>query len=51
MDASYKTYVCSLLDPWPYTLEEGKSFGQSVTLTVSGKPRDQGQRALPLVQP
>src|SRR5215831_3644672 len=38
MDASYKTYVCSLLDPWPYTLEEGKSFGQSVTLTVSGKP-------------
>jgi D-apionolactonase len=38
MDASYKTYVCSLLDPWPYTLEKGKSFSQSVTLTVSGKP-------------
>jgi len=31
MDASYKTYVCSLLDPWPYTLEKGKSFSQSVT--------------------
>jgi hypothetical protein len=38
MDASYKTYVCSLLDPWPYTLERGKSFSQSITLTVSGKP-------------
>jgi hypothetical protein len=38
MDASYKTYVCSLLDPWPYTLEKGKSFSQSVTLTVAGKP-------------
>jgi hypothetical protein len=38
MDASYKTYVCSLLDPWPYTLEKGKNFGQSITLTVSGKP-------------
>src|SRR5215469_1119715 len=38
MDASYKTYVCSLLDPWPYTLAKGKSFSQSVTLTVSGKP-------------
>ena len=37
MDASYKTYVCSLLDPWPYTLEKGKSFSQSVTLSVSGK--------------
>ena len=38
MDASYKTYVCSLLDPWPYTLERGKSFSQSVTLMVSGRP-------------
>lgn len=38
MDASYKTYVCSLLDPWPYTLVKGKSFSQSVTLTVAGKP-------------
>jgi len=37
MDASYKTYVCSLLDPWPYTLEKGKSFSQSVTLSVAGK--------------
>jgi len=38
MDASYKTYVCSLLDPWPYTLKKGESFSQSVTLAVSGKP-------------
>src|SRR6516162_201206 len=35
MDASYKTYVCSLLDPWPYTLEKDKSFSQSITLTLS----------------
>src|SRR6266481_2072959 len=38
MDASIRTYVCSLLDPWPYTLEKGKSFSQSVTLTFAGKP-------------
>src|SRR5262249_35400412 len=46
MDASYKTYVCSLLDPWPYTLEKGKSFNQSITLTVSGKaPRSKPARS------
>src|SRR3984893_1207552 len=46
MDASYKTYVCSLLDPWPYTLEKGKSFSQSVTLTVSGKlPKSRPSRS------
>ncbi|MEP7174538.1 MAG: hypothetical protein ABI705_13695, partial [Aestuariivirga sp.] len=38
MDASYKTYVCSLLDPWPYTLKKGEVFTQSVTLTIAGKP-------------
>ncbi|HLF21899.1 MAG TPA: hypothetical protein VI582_05310, partial [Aestuariivirga sp.] len=38
MDASYKTYVCSLRDPWPYTLAKGKPFAQTITLTVSGKP-------------
>ncbi len=38
MDASYKTYVCSLLDPWPYTLKKGESFTQSITLTIAGKP-------------
>ena len=38
MDASYKTYVCSLLDPWPYTLPKNKTFAQSVTLQISGKP-------------
>lgn len=38
MDASYKTYVCSLLDPWPYTLEKGQPFKQSITMTLSGKP-------------
>jgi hypothetical protein len=38
MDASYKTYVCSLLDPWPYTLKKGEAFTQSITLTIEGKP-------------
>jgi D-apionolactonase len=38
MDASYKTYVCSLLDPWPYTLKKGEAFTQSVTVTINGKP-------------
>ncbi len=38
MDASYKTYVCSLRDPWPYTLAKGKPFTQTITLTVSGQP-------------
>ena len=38
MDASYKTYVCSLLDPWPYALKKGEPFTQSVTLRIEGKP-------------
>ena len=38
MDASYKTYVCSLLDPWPYSLKKGEAFEQSITVTVEGKP-------------
>jgi D-apionolactonase len=36
-DASFKTYVCSLLDPWPYTLKAGETFEQSVTLTIKGE--------------
>jgi hypothetical protein len=39
MDASFKTYVCSLLDPWPYTLKKGESFTQKITLSFQGKPR------------
>lgn len=38
MDASYKTYVCSLLDPWPYTLKKAEAFTQSITLTIAGQP-------------
>ena len=38
MDASYKTYVCSLLDPWPYTLKKGEPFTQSITVSIEGKP-------------
>jgi hypothetical protein len=39
MDASYKTYVCSLLDPWPYTLKKGEAFDQSVTVTIEGNAK------------
>jgi hypothetical protein len=39
MDASYKTYVCSLLDPWPYRLKKGENFTQTITLTIEGKPK------------
>lgn len=33
-DASYKTYVGSLLDPWPYTVPAGRPFRQSVEVVV-----------------
>jgi hypothetical protein len=51
MDASYKTYVCSLLDPWPYTLPKNKTFKQSVTLHIAGKPtRAAAKRGSSVVQ-
>jgi len=45
MDASYKTYVCSLLDPWPYTLKKGEAFDQSITVTIEGKPKQKIAKA------
>ncbi len=36
MDASYKTYAGSLLDPWPYTLKRGQPFRQRITLSFAG---------------
>lgn len=36
-DASYKTYVGSLLDPWPYRLDTGARVVQSVTLRFEGQ--------------
>ena len=33
-DASFKTYVGSLLDPWPYTVPACTSFRQTVTLAL-----------------
>lgn len=45
MDASYKTYVCSLLDPWPYTLKASESFTQAITVTMEGKPKDKQGRS------
>jgi D-apionolactonase len=34
-DASFKTYVGSLLDPWPYDLPEGRRLRQSVQVSVT----------------
>ncbi len=45
MDASYKTYVCSLLDPWPYTLQSAATFEQSITVTMEGKPKVRAAKA------
>lgn len=45
MDASYKTYVCSLLDPWPYTLKKGEAFEQTITVTIEGKPKVKAAKA------
>ena len=36
-DASFKTYVRPLAEPWPYVLPAGKSFDQSVDLTFTRK--------------
>ncbi|MBU2148810.1 MAG: hypothetical protein KKD02_20925 [Alphaproteobacteria bacterium] len=37
-DASYKTYVRPLTQPWPYVLPKGEPVAQKVSLTISGKP-------------
>ena len=38
MDASYKTYVRPLAQPWPYTIANGEKVPQRVTLTLDGTP-------------
>ena len=35
-DASYKTYVRPLAEPWPYEIPAGETLEQRVVLTVSG---------------
>jgi hypothetical protein len=45
MDASYKTYVRPLAQPWPYTLPKGEHFEQRVTLTFHGQHRPSGRAA------
>ena len=49
-DASFKTYVRPLAQPWPYTLPKGVAINQSVSLTFSGKlPRPKATgRARPI---
>jgi hypothetical protein len=39
MDASYKTYVRPLGLPWPYTLKDGETLDQTVTVTVNAAER------------
>ncbi|WP_432816705.1 hypothetical protein [Sulfitobacter sp. JB4-11] len=34
-DASYKTYIGSLLDPWPFAVKAGAVFKQSIRIAVS----------------
>jgi hypothetical protein len=46
-DASYKTYVGSLLDPWPYRLEAGAHMPQRVTLAFEGRSAGQDIPASP----
>ncbi len=38
-DASFKTYVCSLLDPWPYVLKAGEAFTQTIRVALTGQAR------------
>jgi hypothetical protein len=38
-DASFKTYVASLLDPWPYVLPAGKRLAQRISVRMTGRPR------------
>jgi hypothetical protein len=43
-DASFKTYVRPLAEPWPYSLPAGKSFDQAVSLTFTRKlPKPKGR--------
>ena len=36
-DASYKTYVGSLLDPWPYRIEQGDKISQRILVSFEGR--------------
>jgi len=36
-DASFKTYVRPLAEPWPYTLPAGTEFKQQISLSFTGK--------------
>ncbi len=44
-DASYKTYVRPLADPFPYTLPRGEPVEQSVTLSLEGSAAGGGAAA------
>jgi hypothetical protein len=43
-DASFKTYSRPLELPWPYTLEQGATFTQTVSVSVDPSRRVQGAR-------
>ena len=46
-DASFKTYVASLLDPWPYVLPAGKELVQRVSLSVRSSTTPESKRDRP----
>jgi D-apionolactonase len=48
LDASYKTYVRPLALPWPYVIENGQTFAQSVSLAVSATASAQLKVAEPV---
>jgi D-apionolactonase len=39
LDASYKTYVRSLREPWPYVLKKGEPFTQTIAVKAASKAR------------
>lgn len=51
-DASYKTYVGSLHEPWPFPVSEGDMFAQEITITIKpGKMDVQPATSAREVQP
>jgi len=44
-DASYKTYVGSLRDPWPFSVSEGDVFAQEITIKIKPCATEAGHDA------
>ena len=44
-DASYKTYIGSLLDPWPFHVRAGDVFRQEIAISIRSRPHAAQQNA------